>query len=165
MTDEELVAFCRAQYPRLVRILGLYCGDRGVAEELAQETLARVWRRWPTLHHLDHPQAWAEHVAINLANSHFRRLVAERKAKRRMPPVEERSQIDTDEALAMRREVARLPRRQREALILHYYLDLELAEVAARMGSTVPAVKSLLHRAVIRLRAQHHELLEVPDVT
>ena len=38
--------FCRDEYPRLVRLLSLYCGDVGAAEDLAQETLARVWRNW-----------------------------------------------------------------------------------------------------------------------
>lgn len=83
MTDEDLVVFCRVQYLRLVGLLGLYCDDRGVGEELAQETLARVWRKWPRVHHLDHPEEWAERVGINLANSHFRRILAERRARRR----------------------------------------------------------------------------------
>lgn len=164
MTDEELAAFCRAQYPRLVGFLGLYCGHHGVAEELAQETLARVWQRWPKVHHLDHPEAWAQHVAVNLANSHFRRLLAERKARRRMTPVAELHDTTPADDLALREEVSRLPRRQREALILHYYFDLDLAEVADRMGATVPAIKSLLHRAVGRLRTTYTELAEVPDV-
>jgi hypothetical protein len=40
---EALESFCRDQYPRLVRLLGLYSGDLSVGEDLAQETLARVW--------------------------------------------------------------------------------------------------------------------------
>ena len=43
---EEFAAFCRAEQSRLIAALGLYCGDFDVAEEIAQETLARMWRDW-----------------------------------------------------------------------------------------------------------------------
>lgn len=165
MPDDALVDFCRAQYPRLVGFLGLYCGDAGVAEELAQETLARVWRRWPSVHHLDRPDAWAQRVAVNLANSHLRRLVAERKARSRTRAPEDRAPA-LDDVLTVRRAVAGLPRRQRTVVLLHYYLDLPLAEVADRMETTVPAVKSLLHRALGRLRTDGRiDPKEIADVT
>lgn len=166
MADDALVEFCRVQYPRLVGFLGLYCGNRAVAEELAQETLARVWRKWPKVHHLDRPDAWAQRVAINLANSHFRRLVAERKARARAGEIAEPHDPAVEDALAVRRAVAALPRRQRAAVVLHYFLDLPLAEVAERMETTVPAVKALLHRAVRRLRNEGEVVdpKEVPDV-
>jgi RNA polymerase sigma-70 factor (ECF subfamily) len=165
MVDEELSIFCRAEYPRLVGLLGLYCGDRGVAEELAQETLARVWRKWPKVHHLDRPDAWARRVAINLANSHLRRVVAERRARNRLPVPNEVIEPVTDEALALRESLVALPRRQRTAVVLHYYVDLTIEEVAEHMGTTIPSVKSLLHRGVKRLRAERGflERAEVPD--
>ncbi|MFN2588203.1 MAG: RNA polymerase sigma factor [Actinomycetota bacterium] len=167
MADEALVDFCRSEYPRLVGLLGLYCGDRRVAEELAQETLARVWRKWPVVHGLDRPDAWAQRVAINLANSYLRRLVAERRARSRVPPPRHSELPPVDVVVTVRRAVGSLPRRQREAVLLHYYLDLPLAEVAERMGTTPGAVKSLLHRAVGRLRSGGYvtEAKEVADVT
>jgi RNA polymerase sigma factor (sigma-70 family) len=167
MSDDGLLAFCETEYPRLVGMLGLYCGNRAVGEELAQETLARVWRKWPKVHHLDRPESWAHRVAINLANSHFRRLAAERRANRFIDP---RAGIveppPTEEVLAVREAVARLPRRQRAAVVLHYFLDLPLAEVAETIGTTTPGVKSLLHRALVTLRSegQGTGLLEVRDV-
>lgn len=165
--DEALVDFCRSQYPRLVGFLGLYCGDRAVAEELAQETLARVWRKWPTVHHLDRPDSWAQRVAINLANSHYRRAVAERKARSRQAGASPGEPAPPEDVIAVRQAVAALPRRQRAAVVLHYYLDLPLTEVADRMGTSVPGAKSLLHRAVANLRAGGRVLdpKEVADVT
>lgn len=162
--NEELTAFCRTEYPRLVGVLTLYCGSRPVAEELAQEALARAWHRWARVRHFDRPEAWVRRVALNLANSHLRRVLAERRALARLaepsPVVEpsDRSLIDA---------VGRLPRRQRVVVILHYYLDLPLDEVALQLETTVPTVKSLLHRALKHLRSQAdtNELLEAPDVT
>ena len=152
----ELVAFCRDQYAGLVGMLGLYCGDRAVAEELAQEALARVWRHWTKVERLDDPVAWAHRVAINLANSYFRRRAAERRARdkleaRSRPP---QSQADPIDAYAVRTAIALLPRRQRTALVLHYYLDLPLVEVAERMDIPQGTAKSLVRRAVERLRRE-----------
>ena len=48
-----VVGFCQRVRPRLVGTLGLLCGDRDVGEELAQETLARVWLRWGRVRELD----------------------------------------------------------------------------------------------------------------
>lgn len=167
MPDESLVEFCRAEYPRLVGLLGLYCGDRAVAEELAQETLARAWRRWPKVRRLDRPDSWAQRVAINLANSHLRRIVAERKARARIGPASEQAAPAVEDVVAVRRAVAALPRRQRAAVVFHYYLDLPLSDVAERMDTSVPGVKSLLHRAVGRLRTDGRvtDPKEVADVT
>ena len=75
-----VVGFCQRVRPRLVGTLGLLCGDRDVGEELAQETLARVWLRWGRVRELDEAlaTAWTYRVGINLANSWLRRRVAER---------------------------------------------------------------------------------------
>ena len=70
--DDELAEFCHAEYRRLVGALSLYCRDRHVAEELAQDTLVRLIRDWSQVRRLDSPSAWAHRVAINLANSHLR---------------------------------------------------------------------------------------------
>ena len=77
---EDLARFCREQRPQLVGSLGLYCGDVGLAEELANEALARVCRDWNHVRDLERPGAWAHRVAMNLANSWFRRRGAERRA-------------------------------------------------------------------------------------
>lgn len=78
--DQELAAFCQAEHRRLVGALSLYCQDRQVAEELAQDALLRVVTHWHRVRRLDHPSAWVYRVAINLANSYLRRRLAERRA-------------------------------------------------------------------------------------
>jgi RNA polymerase sigma-70 factor (sigma-E family) len=163
---EESVHFCRTEYPRLVGTLSLYCGDRYVAEELAQEAIVRVIGGWPKVRRLDAPGAWAHRVAINLANSHLRRELAERRAKQRLsaraPHVHH--DPDTPSALAVREAVARLPKRQRAVVVLRFFADLSVREVADLLDCPEGTVKSLTAKALASLRAANlRELKEVSD--
>jgi RNA polymerase sigma-70 factor (ECF subfamily) len=152
--------FCRQVRPRLVGTILLVLGDVHVAEELAQETLARVWVNWATLGPLDDMarRAWAYRVAMNLANSWWRRRMAERRAVTRLSS----RQVDSDpaDALAVRAAVRALPPRQRTALVLRYYADLSVDEVASLMRCAPGTVKALTNQALNRLRTVVRELEE-----
>jgi RNA polymerase sigma-70 factor (ECF subfamily) len=154
----DLIAFCTAQHGRIVGLLSLYCGDAAVAEELAQDALARVCRDWRRVRKMDYPEGWTSRVAINLANSHFRRRAAEKRARERLAsrPQPDLCAPDTAAALAVRQAVAALPPRQRTALLLHYFCDLPFARVAELMGAPEPTVKSLARRGIARLRSPEH---------
>jgi RNA polymerase sigma-70 factor (ECF subfamily) len=154
-----LDAFCHGVHPALVGSLTLYVGDRELARELAQETLARVCQHWSRVQRMDAPQAWAHRVAMNLANSWFRRRKAERAAVARMGGL--RQSDDTGETgdgrhrgdvLAVRAAVAALPKRQRAALILRYYRDLSVEQAAAELGCRPGTVKALTSQAIASLR-------------
>lgn len=147
-------AFCAALQPELLGTLTLLLGDRGVAEDLTQETLGRVYARWAAVSRMQAPKAWAYRVALNLARSWWRRLAAERRAGARL---KSRGQVDPHEpdlaeALAVRAAVAALPSRQRTALVLRYWSDLGVEEVAALMGCSPGTVKSSTSRAIAHLR-------------
>lgn len=132
-------------------LIALRVGDRDVAEELAQDTLAQLCRRWPRV---DRPEAWLTRVALNTASSWWRRRIAERKAYRRhgTGPDEVRPP-DPADAVTVRRAVSSLPHRQQTALILRYYEDLSVAQTAAVMGCAEGTVKSLTHRALNALES------------
>lgn len=153
----ELVAFCERMYPRLLAVLTLQVGDRGVAEELTQETLARVWQRWSRDDRLRAPEAWAYTVGLNLARSWLRRVVAERRARRRFAQarVVENS-ADDAQAIAVRCALSTLPPRQRTALILRYYLDQSVDDAANVMQCAPGTVKAATHQALASLRRNQH---------
>lgn len=149
---EELFAMCRHEHPRLVGMLGLYCGDHDVAEDLAQEALIRLCRDWRRVRTLDAPERWLHRVAINLAHSHYRRKTIERRAlsilgARRQEETESHRDIETLELLKD------LPHRQKAAIVLHYYLDMTVPEVAQMMGIPDGTVKTLVHRGTRALGA------------
>lgn len=152
----DAVAFCAEEFPRLVGALGLYVGDEAVAEELAQEALLRACRRWERVSRLQSPGGWTWRVARNLATSHLRRRQAERRARARMSPREPASETpaDTADAHAVRRAVSRLPERQRQVLVLRYFLDWSVEATAAEIGVSADAVRSLTRRAIAALRGQ-----------
>lgn len=157
-SQDEIAAFCHGEHAALVGLLALYTGDRGVAEELAQEALIRACEHWPRVRSMDNRRAWLTRVAVNLANSWFRRRFAERRAHARHGGAEQGQGHglgrDAADVIAVRQAVAALPRRQRTALVLRYYADLPAAQVAAQMGCAEATVRSLTNRAIETLRAR-----------
>lgn len=149
---DDLVVFCEQQYPRLVGALSLYCGDALLAEEFAQDALARACRDWPKVRQMASPGAWVHRVGMNVAHSWFRRRSAERRALARSHEDPLQRPPETAEQLTLRASVARLPERHRRVVVLRYFLGYSITEVAEATGMSVSAVTSTTHRAMQRLR-------------
>lgn len=160
--DPALVARCEQLLPRLVGSLSLQTGDRAVAEELAQEALVRLWQQWPRVQALDSPEGWTYRVAMNLASSWWRRVQAERRAKRRLAREREPVAEPPPAAAAgwLRQALARLPPRQRQALVCRYYLDLSVGETAEVMGCAPGTVRALTAQGTAALRHARQATLE-----
>jgi len=103
---------------------------------------------------MESPQGWVRRVAINLAHSRWRRLRAEAMAKLRSQPADESTAAPEPDLDVFWSEVRRLPRRQAQALALHYVEDLSVAEIAAVLDVAEGTVKALLHQGRERLRRQ-----------
>jgi RNA polymerase sigma-70 factor (sigma-E family) len=154
--DDEVVELCRRLRPELVGVLTLYCGDRHLAEDLVQQTLARVWASWGRMRRIDDRRAYIHRMALNAARSQFRRHRAKRRARQRLghpAPVASRSS-DQANVVAVRAAVAALPPRQRAAIVLRYFADLSVRDTAAVMGCAEGTVKALTSKAISALRAQ-----------
>lgn len=146
--------FCRAIRRRLVGSMVLFCGDRDVAEELAQEALARAIERWSRVSRYASPEAWTYRTAFNLARSRARRRAAERCANERYAQRSRPAALpDTPTALALRDAVRALPARQREAVVARFYAGMSVDEAADALRCAPGTVKALTHQAVVRLRA------------
>jgi RNA polymerase sigma-70 factor (sigma-E family) len=162
LDETSIREFLATKYQRLVAALALMSGSRPAAEDAVQEALARAWVRGERGEQIESPEGWVRTVAVNLIRSGFRRLLAERRARRAMGAAERtRTPSDlADERVDVSLALARLPRRQREATVLRYYLGLSVAEIAATLGVSEGTAKTTLFRA----RHALAEALGEPDV-
>jgi len=153
MSGESLDQFCRRMWPRLVGSLCIYCGNRETGEDLAQEALSRVVVKWNAVRKMNAPEAWTYRCAVNLANSSFRRRRIERGVAERMrlEVLKATSDDDVGERHAIRVALQQLPPRQRAALVLRFYADCSIEQVAAVMNCQPGTVKAHTHKAIQNL--------------
>lgn len=152
MDFEDLV---EAESRGLLAAVYAIVGDQHRAEEIVQEAFERGYRRWRRVSRLDRPGAWVRRVAINEAISATRRRATEQRALDRLTGLADRRGPDPLAALdddGVWTEVRRLPADQAAVIALRYGADLGIDDIAETMHLTVPAVKSLLHRARASLR-------------
>jgi RNA polymerase sigma factor (sigma-70 family) len=145
-----------AYYLRLVRLAAQLVDDQESAEDVVQEVFARLHANGFHVHPSD-VLAYLRRAVINEARSTIRR----RQVRRRWtpwhtlevaPPADETT-LQADDASSLLRLVDRLPRRQREIVVLKYYDDLATVEIADALGITTSAVTSSLNRALSALRS------------
>lgn len=148
---EAFVGLCREVHPRLVNTLVLYCGNRGLAEECAQEALTRAWRDWSKISASGAAESWIFRTAFNLVKSWFRRV---RVARRRSLEMGGDWSVEPDiaRAVTVRRAVDALPARQRQAVILRYFADLSVEATSLAMSIAPGTVRALTAQAVASLR-------------
>ena len=139
-----------ARYAEMVRLAGLLGADD--AEDVAQEAFARLLDRYGELRDSAAAIGYVRSTVCNLTRNRLRHLGLARRVAPRLalvsgPSLEQRAitREDHEEVLVA---VAALPRRQREAVVLRYWLELTEAEIADAMGIAAGTVKSLVSRGV-----------------
>jgi DNA-directed RNA polymerase specialized sigma24 family protein len=151
--DEESFAwFFTTEYPSVVRSL-CHLVRREDAEDLAQEAFVRLHGRWAKVSRYDRPDAWVRRVAVNLAITHARREGRRRPREAASSDWRPAGGVvagpgpGTDVVDA----VASLPTRDRALVVLYYFEDRPLADVADILELSPGAAKVALHRARNRL--------------
>jgi RNA polymerase sigma-70 factor (sigma-E family) len=151
----------RARLPALMRFAVALTGDRGLAEDVVQEVLIRAYGRWERIAGTAQPEAYLRRMVTNEYLSWRRRWsrVAP-SAEVELPDAADHAQEHADRD-ALRRELARLPRRQRAVLVLRYHEHLTDNEIASVLGCPPGTVRSLASRALQALRVDttNRELL------
>jgi DNA-directed RNA polymerase specialized sigma24 family protein len=109
-------AFYRSEQRQLYQLGYVLTGSGAVAEELVQETMLRVLRRWRRVRELEYPAGWARRVLINLATSRGRRLAVEARALVRLRGDRRPEPVPAADTAAVWEAVRRLPRREHKRL-------------------------------------------------
>lgn len=174
--EAEFRAFAVRCTPRLFRTAVLLTGDRHLAEDLVQDTLARMYRAWPAVSELasepkstatrspraerseagsasriDNPDAYAQTVLTRQFLSHRRRRSS---TERPTATIADRAAdgADADLRLTLLDALAQLPRGDRAVLVLRYLADRSVDQVAADLGRKPATVKVQAMRALGKLR-------------
>jgi len=135
----------------------LMTGDRGLAEDAVQGALTQMWKHLPSTHLHGSFKAWLVRIVVNEVKQQYR--------KKRVPTVSleqatevaddpeetETAMVRDEERQHLRRALEMLPSEQREAVVLRYFSDLTVPEVAAVTGQREGTIKSRLSRALDRL--------------
>jgi RNA polymerase sigma-70 factor (sigma-E family) len=148
--QQEFEEFAQARAAQLYRSAWLLCGSHHQAEDLVQETLAKIYVRW---RRIDNPAAYAQTALVRTFLSGKRRRSNDERSYAEVP---DRAVADpaagSDVRLALREALAELPAPDRAVLVLRFLEDLSVDEVAVRMGVSSGAVRNRSMRALERIR-------------
>ena len=134
----------------LIRLAYVMLGDRPAAEDVVQEAFCGLYRRWEHLADLDRALAYVRSSVLNGCRSALRRRVARRALVTFQRPADsaEALVLSGEERQEVMQAVRRLPARQREVLVLRFYLDLPDEQIARLMNIRPSTVRSAAARAL-----------------
>ncbi len=159
--DALVVTLFEAEGARLIQLARWFVDDRTAAEDLVQEAFVRLTRHQQRINDPERAAAYLRSIVVNLARDHNRRGLM---SLRHRPPaeVDDRSARGRLRAAdESRREVIEalrgLPRRQRDCVVLRYYLELSVGAIAETLGLSPNSVKTHLQRGLRSLKAELEE--------
>jgi RNA polymerase sigma-70 factor (ECF subfamily) len=163
--DDAIDEFAVANYPRLVRLAALICGDPHEAQDAVQAGLERAWRNRSNLRDDERLRGWLDRIVVREAirirsrrGSWFARLIGTvREITPDLPAT--RSEVDSrDEWVDLRVSFDRLTPQQRAVVALHLYRGYPIAETAEILGIPVETARSRLRVAREHLRGSLSEM-------
>lgn len=143
---ESFETFYRRQLPQLLVLARALVGPL-LAEDVAQEAMLVVYRRWAEVQVLESPEGWARSVCLHKGVSLVRRRTVEQRVLRQVGSFRVPASPRVEEDEKFWSLVRGLPRRQAQVVALHFALDLGVAEIATTLGCAEGTVKVHLSRA------------------
>jgi RNA polymerase sigma-70 factor (sigma-E family) len=144
----EFADIYACEHDRLVRLASLILGSTAVAEDVVQDSFAKLYGR---LNRVDSPSAWLRTVVVNACRNEHRRWAVARRHAHLLAVDAVEQDAPVHELIDSLRS---LPIRQRTVVVLRFYEDLPEADIADLLGIRIGTVKSRLHRALARLREE-----------
>lgn len=145
--DAEYDLLFSVEFAPVMRTVYLIVHDLDRAEDITQDAFVQLLRHWRKVSRYDRPGAWVRRVAIRLASDSVRRERVRSILERRTAPVTGATDLEIDVLGAVRR----LAPNQRAAVVLFYFEDRPVAEVADILGCAEATARVHLHRGRRRL--------------
>ena len=146
-----------AHHRRLVGLASLLVDDRETAEDVVQDAFAGLYARWSLLRNPEAAVAYLNRTVVNGGRGRLRHRQRARVNLNLMTPRSdeldsaERVAVEHDEAELLWQAVVSLPWRQRQVLVLRYYLDQSEADIASSLGVSPGSVKKHASRGLTAL--------------
>ena len=140
---------------RLFGFARLVLGDAHQAEDAVQDALVQAWRGLPLLRDPERWDAWLHRLIVNACADQGRRRMRQSVEVPlvRIEAASGNDELTFDDHDQLDRGFQRLKPRHRAAIVLHFYMDLTVPEVAEALGVPLGTAKSRIHYAVEALRA------------
>lgn len=150
--EVEFTDYVSARLPALRRVALLLCQDRHRADDVVQATCVKLYVHWGRAAGADNIDAYVQTMLVREYLQECRTSWARRVSLAGRPPDRPAAPADLDRSLDLQAAVAGLPPRQRAALILRFYCDLNVDQAARVLGCTPGTVKSQTSKALASLR-------------
>ncbi|MED4585669.1 sigma-70 family RNA polymerase sigma factor [Brevibacillus choshinensis] len=159
-TDDAAFEQIMREYgTRVLRLVTFLVKDRNVAEDLTQDVFVKVYRHLPRFRKESSIHTWIYRIAVNECKGHlrswaFRKILPSSWIKRDSDVSTEQIVMHQSERDELVMQVQNLPSMYRQVIVLHYYADLSIAEVANVLSVSEGTVRTRLHRARQHLKKQ-----------
>jgi RNA polymerase sigma-70 factor (sigma-E family) len=150
--DDEFTFFVAARLPTLRRVAYLLCQDWHRADDLVQVAITRLYAHWGRAAAMDYTEAYVRTILVREFLRDQRSVWARRVSLGVDPPDRAGAWPDHDAAVDLKAALAALPARQRATIVLRYYCDLTVEQVAQVLGCTPGTVKSQTAKGLGSLR-------------
>ena len=154
--EEVFARLSDRELDRCYSLAGYLLGDATEAQDATQEAMARAWRARATLKDADAFQGWLDRILVNACMDRMRRRnlirFVEIEAGEEVPGGDPFRELLSKDELGRALDI--LPPEQRAVVVLRFWRDLTVDEIARRLGCPSGTVKSRLHAAIGALRAR-----------
>ena len=152
----EFERFVEAELAGFTRFAGVLTGDRQLAHDVLIDALLAASRRWADIRSMNYPAAYVRRIVVTTFLADHRKTAQRRTTPSGDSHVLDAIQIDDTSRVENRQLLdgllRKLPRQQRIAVVLRYYLDFDDASIAEAMAISTSGVRSNISRALAALR-------------
>ena len=151
-SDDEYVEYVTARVPALRRLAYVLTGDGHRADDLVQQTITTLYVKWRRARAADNLDAYVRTMLVRTFLDEKRLAWARVRLFREMPEPPPFTDGGSEDRQVVRAALRRVPRRQQAVLVLRFFYDLPVEEVAAVLGCSAGTVKSQTSRGLATLR-------------